>query len=153
MERRGVDQGNECYYHFHAEAMQLAFPGKQGLVPAQDASTNTIRAVGNVVETILGLCTALVNDCIIFSAPKRFNAFLSPDEYFTGMAETLCNFAVHAYRLGADFEYLTSKPDVYAQAYIDACGNCIAPADGNMAVTACTTRGNASPGQPEGAAE
>ena len=80
MERRGVDQGNECYYHFHAEAMQLAFPGKQGLVPAQDASANTIRAVGNVVETILGLCTALVNDCIILSAPKRFNAFLSPDE-------------------------------------------------------------------------
>ena len=128
MSRSGDDQGNACYYHFHAAAKQLAFPGRMGRVPAIDASKKTVRSVGNVVETVLGLCTALLYECLIFSAPKRFGAFLSPDEYFTGMAEVLCNFAVHAYRLGASFEYSTMMPGLYAQSYLDAAGNCITPA-------------------------
>ena len=142
MSRTGDDQGNACYYYFHAAAMQLAFPGRVGLVPAIDASTNTPRSVGNVVETVLGICTALVNDCIILSAPKRFSAFLSPDEYFTGMAEALCNFAIHTYRLGADFEYSTMQPRVYAQSYLDAAGNCVTPADGYKNIIAGSERGH-----------
>ena len=69
--RTGVDQGNYCYYDLHAAAMQLAFPGRDGLVPPIDSSNNTKRSAGNVVETILGICTALFNDYLIFSVGKK----------------------------------------------------------------------------------
>ena len=126
--RTGEDQGNHCYYELHAAAMQLAFPGRQGLVPPIDSSSNTARSDGNVVETVIGICTALFNDYLIFSAAKKLEVFLSPDEYFTGIAEALCNFATHVYRLGCALEYSTSQPGEYAQSYCDAEGYCITPA-------------------------
>ena len=127
--RTGEDQGNQCYYELHAAAMQLALPGRQGLVPPIDTSSNTARSVGNVVEAILGICTALDHDYLIFSAAKKFGEFLSPDEYFTGIAEALCNFAIHVYRLGCALEYSTAQPGEFAQSYCDAEGHCIAPAN------------------------
>ena len=70
MFRLGPDQGNECYYDLHASAMQLAFPGKDGLVPAIELSKHTKRSVGNVVETVLGMCAALYNDYLVLSIGK-----------------------------------------------------------------------------------